>query len=110
MGIVTADESRLQERGVYWPAEAPRMAHRSFLSPDGKSIILVEMDRDHVWVPCRLVPMDGTSSGRVVGPAAAACTFAAWSVDGKWIYISRLKSAGRITSGVSVFLTGNRSR
>jgi hypothetical protein len=39
MGIVTADESRLQERGVYWPAEAPvwrigrfchQMGNRSF--------------------------------------------------------------------------------
>ena len=88
MGIVTTDESRLQKRNVYWPAEAPGMAHRSYPSPDGKWLILVEMDRDHVWVPCRLVPMDGTSSGRVVGPPAAACTFGAWSVDGKWMYLS----------------------
>jgi Tol biopolymer transport system component len=88
MGIVTAEESRLHERNVYWPAAAPGMAHRSFPSPDGKWVILVEMDRDHVWVPCRLVPMDGTSSGRVVGPPTAACTFAAWSADGKWMYVS----------------------
>jgi hypothetical protein len=33
MGIVTAEESRLHERNVYWPAAAPGMAHRSFPSP-----------------------------------------------------------------------------
>lgn len=64
------------------------MAHRSYPSPDGKSVLVVEMHRDHVCWPCRLVPMDGTSRGRQVGPPDAACTFAAWSPDGKWMYFT----------------------
>jgi Tol biopolymer transport system component len=32
--------------------------------------------------------MDGSSQGRKVGPPAAACTFAAWSHDGKWMYLT----------------------
>jgi WD40 repeat protein len=32
--------------------------------------------------------MDGSSSGHRVGPPGAACTFAAWSPDGKWMYLS----------------------
>ena len=88
MGIVTAQENRIGERDVYLPAQEEAMAHRSFASPDGKSVILVEMDKDHMWGPCRLVPMDGTSIGRQMGPPKAACTSGAWSPDGRWMYLS----------------------
>ena len=88
MGIVTAEENRIGERDVYLPADGPGMAHRSYPSPDGKWVLLVEMDHDHRWVPCRLVPMDGTSLGRQVGPPESACTFGAWSPDGRWMYFS----------------------
>ncbi|HUQ90722.1 MAG TPA: hypothetical protein VM120_03505 [Bryobacteraceae bacterium] len=54
-------------------------------------MLLVEMDRGK-WLPCRLVPLDGSSSGRPVGPPNGDCTFAGWSPDGKWIYVS--SSAG----------------
>ena len=64
------------------------MAHRSYLSPDGKWVLLVEMDQDHLWVPCRLVPFDGSSPGRQVGPPGGGCTFGAWSPDGKWMYFT----------------------
>ena len=36
---------------------------------------------------CRLVPMDGHSMGRLLGPKGR-CTLAAWSPDGKWMYFS----------------------
>ena len=70
------------------PTDAPSMAHRSYLSPDGRSVLLVEMDQDHLWGPCRLVPVDGSSQRRQVGPASGGCTFAAWSPDGKWMYFT----------------------
>jgi DNA-binding winged helix-turn-helix (wHTH) protein/Tol biopolymer transport system component len=88
MGIVTAAESRIGERDVYLPAAETAMAHRSSASPDGKSVLLVEMNKDHEWTPCRLVPMDGTSAGRQVGPPKSACTSAAWSPDGRWMYVA----------------------
>jgi eukaryotic-like serine/threonine-protein kinase len=88
MGIVAAEESRIGARDVYLPEEGPAMAHRSYLSPDGKWVLLVEMDQDHLWLPCRLVPLDGSSPGRHVGPLGGGCTVAAWSRDGKWMYFT----------------------
>ena len=48
MGIATATESRAGERDVYLPADLGGMAHRSWLSPDGKWILVSEMDRVRV--------------------------------------------------------------
>jgi DNA-binding winged helix-turn-helix (wHTH) protein/Tol biopolymer transport system component len=88
MGIVAAAENRIGERDVYLPAAETAMAHRSSSSPDDKWVLVVEMNKDHVWTPCRLVPMDGTSAGRQVGPPKSACTSAAWSPDGRWMYFA----------------------
>jgi hypothetical protein len=88
MGIVAAEENRIGQRDVYLPAHEHAMAHRSYLSPDRKWVLLVEMDQDHVWLPCRLVPFDGRLPGRPVGPLGAGCTSGAWSPDGKWMYFS----------------------
>jgi class 3 adenylate cyclase/Tol biopolymer transport system component len=88
MAIVTAEESRVGARDVYLPADEGGMAHRSYLSPDGKWVLLVEMDGDHLWEPCRLVPADGSSPGRQVGPPGGGCTSGAWSPDGKWMYLT----------------------
>jgi DNA-binding winged helix-turn-helix (wHTH) protein/Tol biopolymer transport system component len=87
MGIVTATESRAGERDVYLPADQHVMAHRSWLSPDGKWILASEMDMVG-WRPCRLVPFDGSTSGEMVGPKPARCTNAGWSPDGKTMYFS----------------------
>jgi len=88
MAVVTSGESRVGQRDIYVPANEPDMAHRSYLSPDGKWVLLVEMDIDHLWEPCRLVPADGSSRGHKVGPLGGGCTFAAWSPDGKWMYFT----------------------
>ncbi len=93
MGIFTASQSRQDQRTVYLPADLNGMAHRSFLSPDGKSILVVEMNASG-WLPCRVVPFDGSSSGRRVGPQPAQCTDAAWSPDGKWIYLAANAGGG----------------
>jgi eukaryotic-like serine/threonine-protein kinase len=87
MGIFESTESRSELRTVYMPAGPNGMAHRSFLSPDQRSVLVVEMDMNS-WLPCRLVPFDGSSAGTRVGPQPSQCTDAAWSPDGKWMYMS----------------------
>lgn len=87
MAIVTSDESRMQERDIYVPPTARGMAHRSALSPDGRGVLLAEMNNNG-WLPCRLVPFAGADAGRPVGPADGSCTEAAWSPDGRWMYFS----------------------
>lgn len=93
MGVFTSSESRTQQRIVYSPADRNGMAHRSFPSPDRKSVLLVEMDLGG-WLPCRLVPFDGTGAGKRVGPDPAQCTDAAWSPDGQWMYFSANTGGG----------------
>jgi eukaryotic-like serine/threonine-protein kinase len=88
MGIVAAQENRIGARDVYLPQTEPAMAHRSYLSPDGKWVLVVEMDEDHDWLPCHLVPMDGSTKGRYVGPLGGGCTAAAWTPDGRWMYFT----------------------
>lgn len=87
MAIVTATERRARSRDVYAPPGESDMAHRSYLSPDRRWVLLAEMDNVG-WLPCRLLPFDGSSRGRPVGPPAAGCTSAAWSPDGRWMYLS----------------------
>ena len=93
MGIVTSTDSRANHRAVYYPRIQGGMAHRSALSPDGKSLLIVEMDGGS-WMPCRLMPFDGSSLGRQVAPPEAQCTTAAWSPDGKWMYFSSNAGGG----------------
>jgi len=87
MGIVTSRESRADERAIYFPEHVRAMAHYSYLSPDRKSLLIVEMDGTATWLPCRLLPAAGGSKGRQVGPAGP-CIAAGWSPDGKWMYFN----------------------
>ena len=88
MGIVAADERRIGQQDVYLPTHEHAMAHLSYASPNGEWVLIVEMDEDHAWMPCRLLPLDGKSPARQVGPPDAACTSGAWSPDGKWMYVT----------------------
>src|SRR5215469_15011921 len=83
MGIVAAGEDRVGARDVYLPADDAAMAHRSYPSPDGKWVLLVQMDGDHLWEPCRLVPADGSSPSRQVGPPGGGCTYGACLLVGR---------------------------
>jgi Tol biopolymer transport system component/predicted Ser/Thr protein kinase len=94
MAIVTASASRANPRNVYLPADQLGMAHRSSRSPDGGSVLVVEMDARGAWIPCRLVPFDGRSAGRPIGPAGMPCTGAAWSPDGRWMYLTANRGDG----------------
>ena len=87
MGIVTARESRTDQHDVYLPSHGGGMAHRSYPSPDGRSVLVAEMDRSFFWMPCRLGGADGSAGGQV-GPSGGGCTFAAWSPDGRWMYFT----------------------
>jgi Tol biopolymer transport system component len=94
MGIVTAAETRAQSREIYMPAHENAMVHYAYASPDRKSILAVEMDRTHTFnQPCRLLPFDGSSMGRQVGPKGF-CTAAAWSPDGQWMYFNATVGRG----------------
>ncbi|HTC36595.1 MAG TPA: protein kinase [Bryobacteraceae bacterium] len=91
MGVVTSKPDRSDLREIYFPAHERGMAHYSYLSPDKKWVLLVEMIDE--FRPCRVVPFSGGSAGRQVGPDGS-CLSAAWSPDGKWIYMTVLV-AGR---------------
>jgi Tol biopolymer transport system component len=88
MGIVTSAESRDDSRVIYFPTVLGGMAHRSYRSPDGRSVLITEMDGPGTFLPCRLVPFDGSSTGHTVGPPGARCSYAGWSPDGRWMYFS----------------------
>lgn len=86
MGIATASTSGSERQDIYVPPHERSMAHYAYASPDRRWVLVVEMDQTHVLnQPCRLVPFDGRTLGRQVGPQGA-CTSAGWSPDGVWMY------------------------
>jgi eukaryotic-like serine/threonine-protein kinase len=87
MGIARSTESRSEYEEIYFPGRADGMVHRTTPSPDHKWLLLVEMTGG-TWLPCRLLPADGSSGGRQVSPPGGQCTSAAWSPDGRWMYFS----------------------
>ena len=87
LSVVTATESRSEQRDVYVPPDETDMAHEAYISPDHKWVLVVEMGKDHRMIPCRLVPFSG-GAARAVGPQNGGCTAAAWSPDGKWMYLN----------------------
>jgi Tol biopolymer transport system component len=88
MCVVTTDEGRGQSRDVYVPLGERSMAHHSYLSPDGRWVLVVLMNSLGKLTQCRVVPFDGSGKEQQVGPKEAVCTAGAWSPDGKWVYVS----------------------
>jgi Tol biopolymer transport system component len=88
LAVVTTDEARGESRDVYVPVGERSMAHHSYLSPNGKSVLVVQMDERGEIAQCRVVPFDGSGREQLVGPAGAHCTTGAWSPDGSWVYLS----------------------
>jgi DNA-binding winged helix-turn-helix (wHTH) protein/Tol biopolymer transport system component len=87
LGVVTATVTRADLHEIYFPAHQRGMAHYSFPSPDRRWALVVEMNGNGEWAPCRLVALDGQSPSRLVG-APGACTSAGWSPHGKWMYFT----------------------
>jgi eukaryotic-like serine/threonine-protein kinase len=96
MAVVTTDEGRGHSRDVYVPAGERSMAHHSYLSPDGRWVAIVQMDSRGDILPCRIVPFDGSGTVKVIGPPSGTCLGAAWSPDGRWIYVSAKTDAFHI--------------
>ena len=69
MGIVTATDGRADSREIYIQPDEHAMAHYSYASPDRQWVLVIEMSGAHAFTqPCRLVPFDGSTAGRQVGP------------------------------------------
>jgi eukaryotic-like serine/threonine-protein kinase len=98
MGVVTANESRGEERDIYTPPTDLGMAHVARASPDRKWILISDEMDVNGWLPCRLLPFDGSSAGHQVGPPNAACIDAVWSPDGRWMFFT-----ANSTSGYQIF-------
>jgi eukaryotic-like serine/threonine-protein kinase len=99
--VVTTDEGRGNSRDIYVPAGKRSMAHHSYLSPDGRWVLIVEMDSQTKILPCRVVPfpaagMPPTNEVQLVGPPHRTCIAGAWSPDGKSIYLSASDEPGGI--------------
>jgi serine/threonine protein kinase/Tol biopolymer transport system component len=94
MVVVTANEGRGDSKPLYAPPSNRGMAHHSYLSPDGHSLLIVEMDYRGSFLPCQVIPWQGSAKPLVVGPPGGACTSAAWSPDGKWIYVTATQAGG----------------
>jgi hypothetical protein len=66
MVLVTTDEGRGHRRDIYVPPSERGMVHHSYLSPDGRWVLVVEMGSRGDLLPCRVVPFQGGGEVRVV--------------------------------------------
>lgn len=87
LSVVSATAARADLQQIYSPAHQRGMVHYSFPSPDRGWALIVEMNGDGFWAPCRLVSLEGRHETRNVGPNGA-CTSAGWAPDGRWMYFT----------------------
>jgi Tol biopolymer transport system component len=87
MGIVTGAANGQEFSELYFPSHERAMAHYSWASPDHRSALVVEMDENGSWGPCRLISLDGRSRARSIGPQGP-CTSAGWAPDGSQMYFT----------------------
>lgn len=92
LGVVTSSLTGTNLRDIYFPAHERGMAHYAYPSPDRRWALVVEMNGNGGWAPCRLVSLDGLPS-RTVGPDGG-CTSAGWSPNGSWMYFTATTSGG----------------
>ena len=99
--VVTTDEGRGNSRDVYVPPGERSMAHHTYLSPDGRWVLVVEMGPQGNILPCRVVPFPApsappTNEVKLVGPPDRTCLAGAWSPDSKWIYLTINEQTGAV--------------
>jgi len=87
LGVVTATATRDDLHEIYLPEHERGMAHYSYPSPDRHWAVVVEMNGNGGWAPCRLISLDGQHPVGSAGPDGA-CTSAGWSPDGSWMYFT----------------------
>ncbi|HTS32066.1 MAG TPA: winged helix-turn-helix domain-containing protein [Bryobacteraceae bacterium] len=87
MGIVTGTAASQEFSELYFPSHQRGMAHYSSPSPDHQSALVVEMDEDGDWAPCRLISLNSRFAAKPIGPQGK-CTSAGWSPDGSWMYFT----------------------
>lgn len=87
LSVVKSSLTRSEVQDVYAPAHERGMAHYSYPSPDRRWAIVVEMNGNGEWAPCRLIALEGDRQTRSVGPGGG-CTSAGWSPDGHWMYFA----------------------
>lgn len=87
LSVVKSDANRENVQNLYAPAHERGMAHLSYPSPDKRWAIVVEMNGNGEWAPCRLIAVEGERQTRRVGPEGG-CTSAGWSPDGHWMYFA----------------------
>ena len=85
LGVVTSSEAGEDRRDIYYPLHERGMAHYSFASPNHASAIVVEMDEQGGWAPCKLIDLHGSLPPRDIGPSGP-CSYAGWSPDGSTMY------------------------
>ncbi len=54
MVVVTTNQGRGESKDVYEPPGERGMAHHSYLSPDGRWVLIVEMENKGLFGPCRV--------------------------------------------------------
>jgi eukaryotic-like serine/threonine-protein kinase len=87
LGVVTATATRDDLHEIYLPEHERGMAHYSYPSPDRHWAVVVEMNGNGGWAPCRLISLDGRHAVGSAGPDGA-CISAGWSPDGSWMYFT----------------------
>lgn len=64
------------------------MVHHSYLSPDGRWVLMMMMNDKGDLIPCEVAPFAGEEKPQRVGPVEGYCVGGAWSPDGKYVYLS----------------------
>ena len=108
MSIVSSTESRTEQRTVYMPPETG-MAHRSYLSPDRKQVLVVEMGCNGVAaLPVGALRRQLSRKARRPGAGAVygRRLVPRWEMD---VFLRQYRQRG-LTSGGSVSRTGRPSR